>query len=442
MISIIIISVLFIYAIFAINKHIERSVTIIFFFLCDCFYFLDLNDISFLPISKFSDYAFILILILLYKKRHYRIRDKNLSFVYRSILLLILYYFLNLVYTFSLENVNILMSIQTFRHILLLLLFRPLMGLSIKQSQKIFRNILILSIIGALIYLLQPIVGRYLLYGYQYADTDGISRYANIPMFTALYIFIYAFKLNSKWNIFIFFLFTLCLIMTLSRSLLIIIVLLLSIIIIKYYSFSQKIIFLIMFVCLGVIVSGPIIQRFSKSDTLSDIENGAKMKSVNDFDNQGTFSFRIAMLTERFDYLYSKGKLLCGVGQIHEQSPYTGKHFNFHIGVTTFDEQGKMTIEQLDSSDTAWASILIRGGLICVMLYCFLYYELLKVLCTYNKRVTKDFSIMVYGTIFFIYFMILTSLSGSMLTQEKNILIIFLLLSTIFNKTKRYEILE
>ena len=86
----------------------------------------------------------------------------------------------------------------------------------------------------------------------------------------------------------------------------------------------------------------------------------------------GTFSFRIGMLLERFDYLVENPEyLLTGVGDIHEDSPNCYRRFNFTLGtVNAGRTYGHCIIE---SGDIAWVPLLLRYGLIGIFLYVWAY---------------------------------------------------------------------
>lgn len=82
----------------------------------------------------------------------------------------------------------------------------------------------------------------------------------------------------------------------------------------------------------------------------------------------GTFSFRIGMLLERWDYLIDHPQyLLTGVGDIHEDSPRCYRRFKFVLGtVNAGRKYGQCLIE---SGDIAWVPLLLRYGVIGMVLY-------------------------------------------------------------------------
>lgn len=84
--------------------------------------------------------------------------------------------------------------------------------------------------------------------------------------------------------------------------------------------------------------------------------------------SQSTFMFRVALIAERADYLFSNpSKLLFGVGPMHEDTAQ--KKFRFMIGTANVDSSGHIITNQLDSIDTVWGPLLIRYGFVGLILH-------------------------------------------------------------------------
>lgn len=84
--------------------------------------------------------------------------------------------------------------------------------------------------------------------------------------------------------------------------------------------------------------------------------------------SQSTFMFRVALIAERADYLFSNPeKLLFGVGPMHEETAQ--KKFRFIIGTANTDSSGHVITCQLDSIDTVWGPLLIRYGFAGLILH-------------------------------------------------------------------------
>lgn len=92
----------------------------------------------------------------------------------------------------------------------------------------------------------------------------------------------------------------------------------------------------------------------------------------------GNFSFRMAMLYERIDWLRNNPRyILTGVGTMHEDSPKTLQMFNFSIGTYNMDRFYGRTI--IESGDIAWVPIVLRYGLIGVFVHIMMFFLLFNV---------------------------------------------------------------
>lgn len=106
--------------------------------------------------------------------------------------------------------------------------------------------------------------------------------------------------------------------------------------------------------------------RLVLTDPLSAYENYSTHNIT------GTFTFRIAMLTERIQFLLDNPKLLItGVGTLHEDSP--NQRYMFNIGTEGEDEEGNPERGMLSSADIVWVGIVMRFGLVGVILFTMIY---------------------------------------------------------------------
>jgi len=112
-----------------------------------------------------------------------------------------------------------------------------------------------------------------------------------------------------------------------------------------------------------LLFSPVIMYRFSKeSSVLEDIKNGIAVKGSEKSAAKGSFSFRTALVFERCGYMAEEpGRLLCGVGAMHEDSPASGKKFHFKSGTVNKNTNRR---QQIGTDDVAFVSFFIRYGLI------------------------------------------------------------------------------
>jgi len=158
--------------------------------------------------------------------------------------------------------------------------------------------------------------------------------------------------------------------------------------------------------------------KFASSRTIKDIAivtsgNAANIYSsgVIDIDDlqKSTFTFRIAHLLERNQYLLDHPKaMLFGAGLMTEDSKLTDSMFNFDIGLVekTFDKTA-----QLDTPDISYSILFMRYGYLGTLLNLSLYVFLMS----YFYRNRQDrvglfsfvyFIVVIFGT-FFSYILIL-----------------------------------
>lgn len=144
--------------------------------------------------------------------------------------------------------------------------------------------------------------------------------------------------------------------------------------------------------------------------------------------SQSTFMFRIALIAERADYLFSNPeKMFLGVGPMHEDTAQ--KRFNFKIGTVSIENNGQYRTSQLDSIDTVWGPLLIRYGFIGLILHISI--VVWMILAFYKKR---DNPIMMLGFLTYVaaiaqsfsaggMFLLLgiTTMMGFLIAYDRNI---------------------
>ena len=138
--------------------------------------------------------------------------------------------------------------------------------------------------------------------------------------------------------------------------------------------------------------------------------------------SQSTFMFRIALIAERADYLFSNPeKMFLGVGPMHEDTAQ--KRFNFKVGTVSIENNSQYRTCQLDSIDTVWGPLLIRYGFIGLILHISI--VVWMILAFYKKR---DNPIMMLGFLTYVAAFAQSFSSGGMfLCLEITTLIGFLI---------------
>jgi hypothetical protein len=144
----------------------------------------------------------------------------------------------------------------------------------------------------------------------------------------------------------------------------------------------------------------------------------------NEFENaNGTFSFRVLLLTERIDYMIKHPRsAVFGLGTRHEDSPKTQKQFDFFLG--TDNHRGG--IGQLSSADLVWVTPLMRFGFLGIALLLYLSW----VISTFFYR-NRNFSDMAMTAFLYYIFLLLTSFKNDHLYGNMQLFYVYLLIEYI-----------
>lgn len=101
---------------------------------------------------------------------------------------------------------------------------------------------------------------------------------------------------------------------------------------------------------------------------------------------QNSFMYRIAMLAERTDFVFSNPEyLLLGVGPMHEETAQ--RKLDFKIGTANISSAKVLRTCQLDSPDIEWSPMLIRYGLVGLFVHLVIMIQI--VFAFYKRRADK-----------------------------------------------------
>jgi hypothetical protein len=353
-------------------------------------FFILTSGFGFLPIPgtlSLVDVALFLCLGVPFLKN---CRGKNFfstknDIIAKIIYLLLGYYTLITFFTVLLDRESFLYSIKIWRLELFYLTYFTFRTIPIRETEKAFNVFIFVTAIAGVLYLLQFIGVMGFLYqnrGQLEFSTEVPGRFNNVPRFVVtlvFYLFFYEGKLQYRNALLI--LFIAVVIFAQSRGLML--GMLMSIVIyqllIKQFSKLLRSFFVISLV---VLMFYPIIQyRFQSEEGsrqelgfFEEIDQGFLIsKNFNNLDReniQGTFSFRMFLISERLEYLFSNPEyLLTGIGTIHENSP--NNRFDFIIGSERIDDSGNSSIQQIDTDDISFATHLFRYGILYFTIFVF-----------------------------------------------------------------------
>lgn len=314
----------------------------------------------------------IIVCIISYMKDESFFNAKKMNFIY-FIYLLIAYQLFEVIRTIYIGAESIGFIIKVARINIIYLSFFVLRTIPIQSFNRYIKLNLFFCLVQGAFFYLQPLGINFLQGRVDEITSAGqISRYANYPEFTLFYLF-YCFFYNKEiYNKIIYTCFWGgMLILGQSRGDIIAVALAL----VFYYLIKNKLKYYVTLIPIAIIATYIVIPMFqyrdesSRTNFLEDITNIITAESFTEIQNNGgNFTFRIAMLAERFNYLIENPQyILTGVGCIHEDSPYCYERFEFIIG--TENEERINGYCLIESGDITWVPILLRYGLLGTFIF-------------------------------------------------------------------------
>ena len=274
---------------------------------------------------------------------------------------------------------NSLSSILTTRRIhLFILMFIYFNYFDKTEIESGLNYIINITKISFPIYFLQFIISTQIFQGNTTESefVAGTMRYGNFPAFTLPFLFLLFFNKNIK-NKYLWLVITVsAIILSASRSILIgMSISILLVYIINFKNFYKFAIVLVLFLPLYILAIN-FLPDFSARMTegVNEINYVIDNISGGEIVSKGNFSYRMAFLIERIDYLSRDYmNIIFGIGGISEQNL---QHSLFKIGI--IDETTGLT-QQLNTGDTAWAVLFLRFGFLGTLIYLLtIFFPLLK----------------------------------------------------------------
>lgn len=297
---------------------------------------------------------------------------------------------------------------------------------TIKDIYNAFRIILNITILTAVLYILQIVIGKPIMpYAWDYYkdETTGLIRLYNMPVFLTFFTLLSFTKNNiiNKNLLLCRIILVLAVFCTLGRTM--IVTTLLGIVMISLMNRgigSLWKIFLL-FIILLYPLYGTLSSRFADSGTTNDIQRVKDADYMDYHGGEGTFIYRIAWIYERWDYLEDRplSEKIFGLGLIGEGESEIYKRYNFQVGL----KNDKGQVAQLSTPDTAYGDMLthlgILGGILNISIILYLIFYFFK-----NRRIHSLASLSFCS----LMILLITSISGSLISNPKNITIYFLVL--------------
>lgn len=350
---------------------------------CNCFGFVDSSSSSIKATDLVLFFAIFTSLDGISKnKRYLQVKYDPIGLV---VVLILVYCALNFLGTVIMHVESLSNAIKVIRPRFIFLLYFYLRTFKKDDFKKFIKYVLVASIIQGIFYYLQ-LVGINVLSGRvdEADDVGEITRFANYPSMASFFVLYYV--ISNKASIaekmlFICF-FGMMYVLGQMRGGIIAMASAVGV----FFLLKRKMKY-VSYIVVGVIVYQFIVApmfeyrtRNAKNDTFTEIVNVVKnptniYQQYSIGETGGTFSFRIAVLSERVIFMCHNPQYLpFGVGCIHEES--TNNKFHFLLG--TGNDRSQLGRSMLGSADITWVGIIMRYGMVGVLLFWMLLYVWVK----------------------------------------------------------------
>lgn len=285
---------------------------------------------------------------------------------------LLVFLLCSVIFSYVHYNFTPFQILQGGRSYLLLLSLPILIRVKPYELQKILELCLWITVLTSILYILQIVVGRPLMpYPYDVSKdpSTGLVRLYNSPALLTFFLiasFVCPRFFPGNINIYRI-LFITTLICTLGRTG--IITTLFGIILATMMmGKSPRIIKVI--VILGILIlpfQDMLTERFEKGGTANDINSVMGGAATSYSGGEGTMTYRMAWIYERYTYLKARplGERIFGLGLISGSQAKVYKMYHFQIGLQT--ENGE--ISQLTTPDTSYGNLLSQLGFVGMFIY-------------------------------------------------------------------------
>lgn len=411
----------------AIGKYLNRKYTIpivVFAFFVTDGFIISFGGVT--PVIKHLDFAFIQMIItsFIMRMKYSNFFSLKNDVVGKIIAIYLFFFLLEFIRTVVLNYDTLSYALADIRLWFIpfsYFMFRRIDLISFKQAGK---YIIGFTLFSSLLFVLQYITHLPLIN--TFIGSEKVYRMHITPAFIEIIVLFLLFsKEKIRYRYCYISLLVLVLFLSQNRTPIITLVIL-SLLNIVLYNKSKKGIIVLIFLVIAYPFFNTLMEK--RADGQTSINDSRAIEMITDMDyknlqNESTFFFRIAIILERVEYLFSHpDKLLLGVGCIHEDSPKN--RFNFITGTRRPNSMNRM---QLSSIDIMWCSPVIQFGILGVGLLIFVMISC----CMMFYRSRKDM-IMMVGFLVFLGFFI-QSFSSNSLRFSYNLFFMAILMA--YNRT-------
>ena len=340
-------------------------------------------------------YTFLISIILVLKNR-YHLPIINVTIWY---LIFLTFLICSALFSYIHYDIPLYHIIQGGRSYLLILSLPILINVSKANAEKLIRIFSIMTIAVGIVDLLQIIFQIPLLptYDLMVDSSTGFYRFFNYPKFTEFFLLVCIVcpRYYGKYTKYVMAMLVVCLLGWLVRSLLVIT--LMSVVLALYFSGkTTKIIkYVFILLCFSLPLLPLIVERFSNGGgTMEDIQTvlAGDIKMVDYTQTEGTFTYRISWVLERWLYLTDRplGEQFFGLGLLSDSSELSKKMYDFIVNIIFYDSN---MVQQLRSPDIAYGTMLAYLGFGGTIIYLIFYYNMMTVF--YKRRADNPYFLII-----------------------------------------------
>lgn len=338
------------------------------------------------------------------------------------------------VFSYFHYDIPLFYIIQGGRLYLLILSLPILINISTVNAKKLIRIFAIMTIVIGIVDLIQIIFQIPILptYDLMFDSSTGLYRFFNYPKFTEFFLLICIIcpRYYGKYTKYVMVMLVVCLLGTLGRSLMLIT--LISVVLTLYFlGKTTKIVRYILIISFFTLpFLSIVIDRFSgDSNTMGDIQSvvSGNIEMVDyTSEKEGTFTYRISWVLERWIYLVNRpfGEQFFGLGLISDSSELSKKMYDFVVNIIFYESN---MVQQLRSPDIAYGTMLaylVFGGSVIYLIF---YWKMM--IAFFRKRTENPYFLVI--TVLMITGLAL-SLFGDSLSNPSAFALHYILLGLLF----------
>jgi len=298
------------------------------------------------------------------------------------------------------------------------------------EYKKVINILFYITFITSILYCAQIITGIKLLqYSSETFDTpesNGLFKFYNSPPLGGLFLYISLFAseyIPSKWKLASKIVFPLALLLSMGRTSMLVTGVVIIIGFLLNDSFKKNVLILLMILLLLIPFYSLISSRINKEgETKNDIQMALNLNFKEIGENGGhggTFTYRIAWIYERAEYIFQRPfyEPLFGLGLITDESTDAQKKYHFNFGLLNIE---KGFVAQIRTPDIAWGNLLTILGLLGSFFFLNIWFFLIRF---FNK--IKKTELLALSIFLLLVAEIMSSISCASISEPYTLLIYF-----------------